>query len=158
MALIDNLKYAIDTVLPIPYHLGLRPYQVFLTKIVFQGSRPGLGTRTRTDTEMLIGDGYPVVRQVSAHDIFASGGLLNDKDFKMVFVDPYNTGTHSGGIDPSIWNPQMNVDGYSTQIYFHIYGKGFPVDGQYFKKKYGKEDCNLVTELYLEAVAEKPGL
>jgi len=156
MALIDDIKYAMDTVLAIPYDLGLRPYRVFLTKIQYTGTRPGLGTRTRTDTEILIGDGYPIVRQVSAKDVFASGGLLNDKDFKMVLIDPYNTGTYFGGSDDTLlWNPP--VDGYNSQIYFHIYGKGFPTDGQYFKKKYAKEDCNLVTELYLEAVAERPG-
>lgn len=154
--LTDDLKYALDTVLKIPYVLGLRPYRVFLTKIQYTGDRPGLGTRTRTDTELLIGDGYPIVRQVSAKDIWSSGGLLSDKDFKLILIDPYTSSIASGGTLSEIYNPQP--DGYNTQVLFHIFGKSFPDSGQYFIKKYGKEDCNLVTEIFLEAFAGIPGV
>jgi len=156
MSLADCIKYTMDQVLSIPYHLGLRPFRVFLTKIQYTGTRPGLGTRTRTDTELLVGDGYPMCNQVSARDIFNSGGLLSDKDFKLTIIDPYTTVDGiSGGTAESIFMPQM--DGYNTQIYFHLFGGGFPPGGQYFKKKYGVEDCNLVTDIYLEATGEIPG-
>jgi hypothetical protein len=151
----DCLKQALDCVLSVPYTLGLRPYQVFVTKITYTGSRPGLGTRTRTDTELLVGDGYPPVEQVSAHDIFLSGGLLNDKDFKITIVAPYDTGTVSGGTSRDIFDPPMSNN--NTQIYFHIFGGHFPSTGQYFKRKYGIEDGNLTNYIFIEATAEIPG-
>jgi hypothetical protein len=157
MALPDNIKFALDNTLNIPYKLGLRPYRVFAVKIEYTGTRPGLGTRTRIDTEILIGDGYPICNQVSAHDVFSSGGLLNDKDFKLTVIDPYSkNGIDGYGTSEDIWQPQPNNK--NIQIYFHIFGGGFPAGGQYFKKKYSVEDCNLTSDIFLEATAEIPGV
>jgi len=155
MALTDCLKQALDCTLSIPATLGLRAYRVFVTKVTYTGTRPGLGTRTRTDTELLVGDGYPPVSQVSAKDIFLSGGLLNDKDFKITIVSPYDTGTATGGTSRDVFDPAMSD--LNTQIYFHLYGGNFPSTGQYFKRKYSIEDGNLTNYIFIEATGEIPG-
>lgn len=156
-ALIECLKYTLDQVLDIPAQLGLRPFRVFAVNISSSGSRPGLGTRTRVDTEILVGDGYPMVEQVSAKDVFSSGGLLNDKDLKLTIITSYNTGTVTGGTPREVYDPTP-LAGNNTQIYFHLFGAGLPSDGQYFKKIWGKEDLRTTTVLYLRATGEKPGL
>ena len=156
MALPDCLKIILDNTLNIPAILGLRAYRIYVTKITHSGTRPGLGTRVRTDTELLVGDGYIPCEQVNAHDIFLSGGLLSDKDFKLTVVSPYTAadGT-TKGTNKSVYNPPMSDS--NAQIYFHIFGGSFPSDGQYFKLKWTQEDGNLLNYLYIEATAEKPG-
>lgn len=154
----DCIKKALNCALAVPGLLGLRPYQVFAVHVTWSGERPGIGTKTITETELLIGGQKPICKQVSASDIFLSNGLLIDKDLKLKLIDEYQTDdmTSPGGIANSLINPPEDPNGYSLQLYFKVIGGEHPTTGQYYKRIRSEDDCNLTKTIWLRATAEKP--
>lgn len=156
MSTADCIKKALDCALAVPALLGLRPYRVWSVITNWTGSRPGIGTKVQTETELLIGGQAPPCKIVSISDIVLSNGLLIDKDLKLTLLDEYTTLDGYGGTPSSLVNPPVNTDGYSTQLYFKVTGGEHPTTGQYYKRIKNLDDCNLTKVIYLRATAEKP--
>jgi hypothetical protein len=163
----DALKYSLDVCYEQPARLGLHPYSI--TAIVITntgGSRPGVGgTRVRTDTRILLFDGYengsskdgylnPKFEQVTGQDVFLSGNVLTDKDYKVgPLVYPYSYDSINQGTDFRVSNPVYSSD--NTQLYFYVVGPAFP-NGQYFKRFSSKEDSALAYTLFIRLTNEIP--
>lgn len=132
MTLSDNLKSILDRVRSIPARLDLRPYTVTVRLRSWSGTRPGLGTKTDTDTELLV-DGYaPHVRQLSQRDVIASGGLYSTQDFEVTLTPSFTVGDVSGGVAVSSFEP--STTSHPQEIFFKLTGPGIPENGAWFKK------------------------
>jgi len=145
------LRAAMECVLSIPATLNMRRYRVFVTKIEYDGLRPGLGARTRTDTELLVKDGYIPVQDLFDKDVFLSGGLLNEKTLRLTVVPPYTIDEVTYGVSRDIYDPDV-TDDTNTQIYFHLFSDEYP-NGRYYKRKKVLDE-KLVTYIYIEATGE----
>lgn len=156
MSVADCIKKSLECALAAPGLLGLRAYQIYVVRSTWTGSRPGLGTKSIVETELLIGGQKPPCKQVSSNDIFLSAGLLTDKDLKLTLIDEYTTLDGYGGTPKSLINPSENEDGYTTQLYFKVLGGEHPTTGQYYKRIKSEDDCNITSVIYLRATAEKP--
>lgn len=164
MDISNALKKVLDKCYSVGAKLGLRPFELYLVTITNTGSRPGVGgSRLRTDQRILIGDGYtvqdgyinPLFLQVTSSDVFFSGGLLTDSDYKLVLVPVYTTLTGSKGIAESIFNTSVNDN--NTQLYLRAFGPDFPSTGQYFKRKYSTS-TKLTYTSFWSASGEIPGI
>jgi len=173
--LTETWRSLVDKQIAKPSLYGLNPYQVSIVTITNTGVDifGNGGTRSRTDFRLTIGpdgysadlngpnqDGYvnPHVEQVSSKDIFLSGGLLTDKDYKIGPItypyDTYETGA-SAGLNWLFTNPAIQPN-QNLQLFFKITGPAFP-NGAYFRRKWSLDDNNIVYWLFVENSAEIPG-
>lgn len=132
-ALSEALKASLDKVRAIPGILGLRPYTVYIRVRIWSGERPGLGTKTDTDTDLTVNDGYaPRVRQLTEKDVVASGGLYSDQDFEILLTPAFVSSCGIGGYLVSAFDPSTSSN--PTEVFFNIKGPGLPATGGWYKK------------------------
>lgn len=147
---------ALDGIRGIPGILGLNPFTVTIRVRTWTGVRVGLGTKTDTDTVLTVGCAcanglQPVrVKQLSAKDVVASGGLYTDKDYK---VGPLTPTYVTGGVADSTINPPMNAN--PTEVLFKMTGPGLPAAGQWFQR-IRDEETALHKYVFLRAIATIP--
>lgn len=170
----NSIRAALDSAIQQPSLLGQNPYKVYIVTINNTGVDifGNGGVRDRTDYRLTIGpdgyssdlngpnqDGYinPMVQQVKSDDIFLSGGLLTDKDYKIgPIVYPYTT-CEDGSLSGTDWiltNPAVLAN-KNVQLFFKIIGPAFP-NGAYFRRKWSLEQGNYVFYVYVENSAEIP--
>lgn len=164
----DALKYSEDICYCQPARLGLHKYSITAVVITNAGGvRPGVGgTRVKKSIRITLFDGYesgssidgylnPKFEQVSVKDVFLSGGILTDKDYKIgPLVYPYVYGSIVGGTDYSVSNPVYNAAN-NTQLYFYVVGPAYP-NGQYFERIQSIEDSALSYLLFIRATSQIP--
>ena len=114
MPFVPAIKPALDAVRSIGGLLGLRVFAVTVRKRVWSGGRPGVGTKTDTDTvltnQAANGTLQPVrVRQVSRSEAIASGGQYVARDLRVGPMTPSFLASlflPAAGFDDSSMNPQ----------------------------------------------------
>lgn len=114
---------------------GFRRFDVVMRVIEWSGQRVGEGTKTVTDTPLLVQDQRVKVRRIEQKDIIASGGELEDIDYRIgPFTPAYANQLGlfpSGGIEPVTFNPL--ADATSREIYYKITGQGMENGGWFTK-------------------------
>jgi len=115
--------------------VGLRRFDVVMRVVVWSGQTVGEGTKTVTDTPLVIQGKRPGVRRVKQEDIVASGGTYEDLDMRIGPFTPAFTGAlgpiASGGLNPVAFNPA--TDASSREVYYKITGPGLEA-GAWFTK------------------------
>lgn len=142
MSFASDLRADLDEIRAIPDELGLRPFDVLVRVITWSGADPsgrtgvGVGTSSYADTPFLVGYGHrPKVRQMTARDVIASGGLYHDQDLKVGPLTPAYPSANdhpSGGVAYCAIDPP--VTGVPTQVYYRVSGNGLPGAGVWFDK------------------------
>lgn len=114
---------------------GLRRFDVVMRVVVWSGQTAGEGTKTTTDTALLIQGKRPGVRRVSQKDVVASGGTYEDLDMRIGPFTPSFTGAigpiPSGGLEPVAFNPAADTS--TREVYYKLTGPGLE-SGAWFKK------------------------
>lgn len=114
---------------------GLRRFDVVMRVVVWSGQTAGEGTKTVTDTPLLIQGKRPGVRRVKQEDVVASGGTYEDLDMRIGPFTPSFSGAigpvSSGGLEPVAFNPAK--DSSSREIYYKLTGPGME-SGAWFQK------------------------
>lgn len=162
---LNALRYAADKSYELPdRYLGLHRDSISLVTITNTGVDvfgEG-GSKTRTDQRVTVGDGYvstlsfdgyinPQLEQVSAKDIFLSGGLLTDKDYKLgPIVHAYTYCGTSGGMNYALFNPDYE-DSNDIQLYFYVVNDSFP-NGTYMKRIWSVEDGGISFKVYIRNI------
>lgn len=125
----------------LPNLFGLPQYDVSLSVVSWSGARPGLGTLTAGGPYALtvnadqLGNNRPKVVQVTAREVFASGGLYAEGDYRIgpltpayVALDGSPAGTLPSDVERLVVsNPQ--------EVFFNLKGPGMsdPTGGDWFK-------------------------
>lgn len=116
--------------------VGLRPYTVSLLVTTWSGAAVGQGTRSQVETPLTVANGRPPkVRQMSAKEIVAQGGTLEDQIFE---VGPLTPSYAGGGTDAALINPP--VTGSPTEVHFLLRGPGIPATGTLCQKVFDRLD------------------
>jgi hypothetical protein len=115
MPLVPTILPALDAIRSIGGILGLRPFTVTVRRRVWTGFTPGAPGSTKTDTDTVLVNQAPdgtlqpvLVRQVTRKEIFASGGQLTSRDWKVGPMTPVyaaSLGLLAGGIDDTTLDP-----------------------------------------------------
>ena len=163
MSFASELLSDIDSIRAIPDELGLRPFSVVVRVVTWTQGRPGLAgsLSNYTDTPMLTGGGSrPKVRQVTAKDIIASGGLYHAQDMKVGPLTPSYPSTQQngqgGGVLYSTIDPQ--VTGATVEIYYGLSGGNLPGEHVWYDKLSDTTDHALNSTLVLRRSAvQNPG-
>lgn len=169
------LRYSFDFISGYQSVLGLAPYKVYLTKIVndhIAFNDPD-GTAVRTDTRILVADGYrkyagtsdgylnPPIKQLDASQLIISGGALTNNELILgPLVLPYTQFGVSLGTDPQIFQTFSNANN-NTQLWIWIQGPGLnAANGNYFAIKEVLLDpmVNISYTVKLEATSNVPDL
>lgn len=124
MALKDDLLPLIDTLRAIPGDLGFRPYQVWVRTEVSGGPRVGLGTKTVTETRLLVGGQDPKVRAIGRKDVVAGTPEFTTGEYEIGPLTPEFAG---GGVAESVINPEKTSQ--PTTVLFLLKGPGLPEEG-----------------------------
>ena len=148
MSLRDDLLPVLDEVRAIPGELGLRPFEVWMRVTTWDGGRVGVGTKTTTDTQFLVGGQNPKCHVLTSKDVVASGGLYSEADVRVGPLTPQFPG---GGSDTTAFDPP--VTGAATQVAFRILGPGITAGGDWYRK-IGQND---VAPLRYEIILRKTG-
>ena len=115
--------------------VGLRRFDVMMRVVEWSGTDIGEGTKTVTDTPLLVQGNRPGVCHVSQKDIIASGGVWEEHDMQIGPFTPRFSGASgpitSGGLEPPDFNPP--ADGTSREVYYKITGPGLE-NGAWFTK------------------------
>lgn len=120
----DDLLPDIDDVRSIPGEMGLRRFQVWARVTTYSGSRVGEGTKTVTDTRLLVGGQDPKVREVHSKDVVAGTGEMQATEFD---IGPLTPAFAGGGIADATINPEHTST--PTTILFVLKGPGLPASG-----------------------------
>lgn len=150
MTLKDDLLPLIDRLRAIPADLGFRPYQVWVRTTTWTGSRFGVGTKTVTDTRLLVGGKDPKVREVRRKDAVAGTSELVNADYE---IGPLTPEFASGGVAESTINPQKGND--PGTVLFLIKGPGMPEEGQLCQRVGDHVDKPLRTVIRVRTVGRK---
>jgi len=114
---------------------GFRRFDVVMRVVTWSGQSVGEGTKTVTDTPLLVQDQRVKVRRIKQEDVVASGGTWEDVDYRIGPFTPTFSGAigpiTSGGLEPAAFNPLPDVS--AKEIYYKITGQGME-DGAWFKK------------------------
>ena len=114
----------------VPGNLGLRPHTVTIRVRTWSGARGGLGTKTDVDTVISnAGNFGPRVKQVSAKDVIASGGLYESGDYT---IGPISRDYVTGGVTDAALDPSTTST--AREVLFLVDGPGFPSGGAWFKR------------------------
>lgn len=169
------LRYSFDFVSAYQSILGLAPFKIYLTKIVndhIAFNDPD-NTAVRTDTRLLIADGYrtysgtsdgylnPPLKQRYGQQIIISAGALTNNELVLgPLTLPYTMFGTSGGIDPNLFQT-FNTGNNNTQLFVWIQGPGLnSTNGNYFsiKEVIIEPMVNICYSVLLEATANAPDL
>lgn len=143
MTLFEAQKPVMEGLRVLLADLGSRKYDVVLRVIDWSGGTAGDGTKTVTDTPLLIQGRRVKVRRVSQKDVLASGGQYEDIDYRIGPFTPTFSGAigpiQNGGLDPSAFDPTTTAA--AREFYFRITGPGIE-DGAWFTKIAQETDRN----------------
>jgi len=133
----------------------LRRYDVAVVVNTWSGPLVGQGTKTQVVTPLLVAGGArPRVEQVSQRDVIASGGLLQDLDFRVGPLTPVSPGFPSIGIDPTKFDPA--AVGPNVEVLFKLTGPGM-TGGALFKKVGQDVSRNFRLTIVLRKTGEQNG-
>ncbi len=115
--------------------LGLRRFDIVMRVVEWSGQTVGEGTKTTTDTPLLIQGKRPGCRRVSQKDVVASGGTYEDLDMRIGPFTPSFVNAPGvpslGGMEPAAFNPP--ADTTSREVYYKLTGPGME-EGAWFGK------------------------
>lgn len=129
MALREELLPVVDTARAIAGELGFRRYKVWVRTTTFSGARAGLGTKTVSDTRLLVGGQDPKVREVTSKDVVAGTPEFHSIEFE---IGPLTPSFPGGGTSQETIAPEK-TDQPTTVLYL-IKGPGLPTEGLLCKK------------------------
>lgn len=124
MSLMTELRPVVDRLRALPAELGFRTYQVWVRKTQYAGTKVGEGTKSVTDTRLLVGGRDPKVREVKRKDNVAG---MSQSVAATYDIGPLTPEFAGGGIAESLVKPEANST--PTTIMFLIKGPGLPSDG-----------------------------
>ena len=150
MALKDDLLPIIDDLRSIAGDLGFRPYQVWVRVTTYSGPRVGIGSKTVTETRLLVGGQDPKVREVRGKDLVAGANELADSEYDIGPLTPEFAG---GGVAHSTINPQRS--GLPTTVEFLIKGPGMPTEGLLCKRVSDDVDRPLRLVIRVKSIGRK---
>ena len=116
----DDLLPDIEDIRAIPGEFGLRVFEVYVRLVTSDGARVGIGARTVTETQLLVGGQNPKVKQMRGKDVVAGKSELEANTFEIGPLTP-------GFTTPEVLNPEG--DGRPKEVYFVIKGPGLPTTG-----------------------------
>lgn len=151
MSLKDDLLPLIDKLRAIPGELGFRPYQVWVRKTTYSGSRVGQGTATVTLTRLLVGSQDPKVREVRRKDAVAGTSEYVEAEYEIGPLTPEFSG---GGTAESVINPQKTAT--PTTVTFLIKGPGMPDEGLICQRVGDHVDRPLRSVVRVRSTGRKP--
>lgn len=136
----SDLLPDLDDIRGIADELGLRPFTVTVRVRTWSGSRPGVGTKTDVDTVLTVAGGtqHPKVKQISAHDVVASGGLYTTADWRIGPMTPPFVG---GGVTYGTIDPATTTT--AREVGYKIEGGMFPSGGAWFERISDENDSAL---------------
>jgi hypothetical protein len=129
----DGLLPVLDTVRGVAGILGLRNTAVTVRVVSWTGARQGLGTSSFVDTKLLVKGQTqnPRVKQLTARDVFASGGVYSTQDVRVGPLTPsfpLSAFVAAGGVALGTVNPPPPTAGSVYQeIFWKVEGGGFLV-------------------------------
>jgi hypothetical protein len=131
MSLKDDLLPIVDDARGIAGELGFRPYQVWVRKAEYTGAHTSLsvGTRTVTETRLLVGGQDPKVREVTRKDLVAGTAELVDAEYEIGPLTPEFAG---GGVSENTINPDKTSS--RIEVTFLLKGPGMPTEGLLCKR------------------------
>lgn len=139
MSLRDDLLPIFDQIARgIPNELGLRRYDLFIRTIEWSGERPGLGTKTVTDTPITVNQGIsgldrPKVVQLKSSEVIASAGRYQDGDWKIGPLTPLyqdSDGNIFGSLPSDII---IQLQSNPTEIFINMKNPDVDTDGVWCK-------------------------
>ncbi len=158
----DAILPALDQIRSIGGILGFRRFTVTVRVRSWSGERPGVGVVFEKNvvlTNQGIGSTPTVpvrVRQLSAKDIIASGGLYRDRDMKVGPMTPTyaaSLGLRAGGYDDSTLDVPTTYS--PNEIFWNVTGDGMPFGGVWCDK-IGEEATALHYFVILRATGRQP--
>lgn len=124
MSFKDDLLPLVDSLRGIAGELGFRPYEVYVRLTTSAGPRSGIGSRTLSETRLLVGGQNPKVREIRSKDIVAGTPEFNNSVWEIGPLTPEFSG---GGVSNDTINPEK-TDTPTTVLYV-IKGPGLPSTG-----------------------------
>lgn len=104
----DDILPVVDEMRQIPDDLGLRRYSLTMRMRRWSGGKPGLGSPTDTDLEILP---RPKVRVMTTKEIAQSAGTYRMGDFKVEKITPnFISDTERHGFKPSDLDVEADED------------------------------------------------
>lgn len=152
----DGMLRALDALRSIGGLLGVRAYTTTVRVDVWDGGRPGLGARTRTETPLLLTDASgnkqnPLVRQLSNADAVLSGGVYTNQDMRIgPLTPPYTVDGTANGVPYALLDPDLNI---GTALYFKLVGPGLPPGGMLYERIRDEADSLLHIYIVVRATA-----
>lgn len=137
MSFVNGLKRSLESARGIAGKLGLHPYTVTLQAQQWDGGRPGLGTKTTTETRLLVFGQDPKVKQITEKDAVLSGGLYSNQDLK---IGPLTPPFIVGGVRYDLLDPAQNP---GTEFFFRLTGPGLPDSGAWYERLSDEKDSSL---------------
>jgi hypothetical protein len=137
MSFASNLLPLLDRARSIGAQLGLRQSDVLVRVIQWSGDVPGEGTKTVTDTPLLVNGRRPKVAQVSNRDAMLSAGAYTNQDMR---IGPLTPPFPGGGVAYGTLDPPVTL---GTEVHFRITGPGVPAGGLWYKRVGSEADSAL---------------
>lgn len=135
MPIVPPILAGLDGIRTIGAQLGLRPYTVKIRLRLWSGERPGIAGSSFADYDTVIGNQLggvvypPKVRQVSAQDVIASGGLYASRDMR---VGPMTPSYGPGGVNRDIIDPK--VYNAAAEVFWILTGPDIPDRGVVYRR------------------------
>ena len=132
MSIIKDSLPILDKARALLADVGLRPYTVsVLVRTWVNGDRVGTGNLVETETPLTVADGRPPkVRQLSAKELVAQGGALEDQTFE---VGPLTPDYGVGGTQADTLNPPMGE--HPQEVFYVLKGPGLSAAGALCQKQ-----------------------
>lgn len=126
MSLRDDLLPDVDDIRAIPGEMGLHRFAVYVRRTEWSGTRVGHGTKSVTETRLLVGGQNPHVREVGRgkEDVVAGTPELASVTYEIGPLTPEFAG---GGTDPDVINPEKSALPGTTL--YRLTGPGLPTNG-----------------------------
>lgn len=159
MSLVSDIMQGLDDIRGIGGELGLRPYKVSFLVRSWSGVRPNDGISTDAPPVVLTtGNGCQsvIVKQVSAKEIVASGGLYRDRDLKVgPLTPPYvaSLDLPAGGFADATLDPVPT--GAPVEVFWNVQGPDMPPGGSWFERLYAERTA-LHHFFILRATGQRP--
>lgn len=147
----SNLLPLLDKLRGLPGQLGFRQYKVWVRTTEWSGSRPGQGTKTVTDTRLLVGNGQdPKVEEVRRNDVVAGIKELVNAQYDIGPLTPKFAG---GGVSEDTINPQK-TDAVTETLYV-LKGPGMPPEGLLCERIADHVDRSLRIVIRVQSIGRK---
>lgn len=123
MSFVSDLLGDIDSIRAIPGELGLRPYTVVVRVRTWSGGVVGRGTKSDTDTQLLVGRQSPKCRRVAFKETVAAGGKYQEGDYR---IGPMTPDFAGGGVSFATMAPPTAT---GAEVYYRVLGPDTPTTG-----------------------------